>query len=360
MTHKSACKVAYFRGKVTEKLRAMTEITGAMIAANIPGHKVPAYLAELDLGSWKDAICVACVNSHTNVPLSGPSEAIDILKFDLDRRGIFAQKLNTGVAYHSPAMLAVADEYASLMGSLESDIVRGQNSPIQMISSVIGHVISSELLSNAQYWVDNMVSPVRFSHAIKLSEKKVEESVTGGPGIITDIVEIGPHSALRRSIKDLLSSPARYHSVLERKKSPLHTILTALGTLWCHKYPVSTLARNIQAEGKFPCLVDCPPYPFDHSRRYWDESRLSKDFRLRPSSPGYMLGRRNYNWNALRPQWRNWLSTEAMPWLGYHIVSILLSFFFPAFPARSHSSLKWHVDFHQNHFPWDRNGSHSH
>ncbi|THV54000.1 hypothetical protein BGAL_0037g00440 [Botrytis galanthina] len=321
ISHKSACKVAYFRGIVTEKLRAMTEITGAMIAANIPEHKVPAYLAELDLGSWKDTICVACVNSHTNVTLSGPSEAIDILKFDLDRRGIFAQKLNTGVAYHSPAMLAVADEYASLMGSLESDIVRGQTSPIQMISSVTGHVISSELLSNAQYWVDNMVSPVRFADAIKLLEKKVEESVTGGPGIITDIVEIGPHSALRRSIKDSLSSPTRYHSVLERKQSPLHTILTALGTLWCHKYPVSILAGNIQAEGKFPFLVDCPPYPFDHSRRYWAESRLSKDFRLRPSSPGYMLGRRNHDWNALRPQWRNWLSTEAMPWLGDHIIS---------------------------------------
>ncbi|TGO65298.1 hypothetical protein BCON_0003g00930 [Botryotinia convoluta] len=319
ISHKSACKVAYFRGKVTEKLRTMTEITGAMIAANIPEHEVLAFLAELDLGSWKDTVRVACVNSPTNVTLSGPSEAIDILKVDLDQRGIFAQKLNTGVAYHSPAMLAVADEYTSLMDSLELDAVRSQTSPIQMISSVTGHVVSSELLSTAQYWVDNMVSPVRFADAIKLLEKKTAESVTGGPEIITDIVEIGSHPALRRPIKDSLSSPVRYHSALERKKSSLHTILTVLGTLWCHKYPVSILAGNVQAEGKFPFLVDCPPYPFDHSRRYWAESRLSKDFRLRPSSPGYILGRRNHDWNTLRPQWRNWLSTEAMPWLGDHI-----------------------------------------
>lgn len=327
ITHDSACKVAYFRGKVIERLRASTEITGAMIATNIPELEVPAYLAELlDLGPWKETVRVACVNSPANVTLSGPSEAIDILKVDLDQRGIFAQKLNTGVAYHSPAMLAVADEYASLMGPLESDMVKSQTSFIHMISSVTGHVISSKLLSTAQYWVNNMVSPVRFADAIKLLSKRPEDSVSGGPEIITDIVEIGPHSALRRPIKDSLSSPLRYHSALERKKSSLHTILTVLGTLWCHKYPVSILAGNLQADGKFPFLVDCPPYPFDHSRRYWAESRLSKDFRLRPYSPGYMLGRRNHDWNALRPQWRNWLSTEAMPWLGDHIVSILLSF----------------------------------
>ncbi|CAD6445534.1 dae50dc7-2c16-4c37-8a7b-ae80d7e5f4a2 [Sclerotinia trifoliorum] len=309
ISHESACKVAYFRGKVIKKLRSMTETTGAMIAANIPEPEVPAYLAELDLGSWKDTVRVACVNSPTNVTLSGPSEAIDILKIDLDQRGIFAQKLNTGVAYHSPAMLAVADEYASLMGTLESEIVKSQTRPIHMISSV-----------------NNMVSPVRFADAIKLLRKKPEESVSGGPEIITDIVEIGAHSALRRPIKDSVSSPLRYHSVLERKKSSPHTMLTVLGTLWCHKYPVSILAGNLQAEGNFPFLVDCPPYPFDHSRRYCAESKLSKEFRLRPSSPGYMLGRRNHDWNALRPQWRNWLSMEAMPWLGDHIVSILLSF----------------------------------
>ncbi|TGO09039.1 hypothetical protein BTUL_0182g00270 [Botrytis tulipae] len=57
-----------------------------MIAANFPEHEVPAYLVELDLGSLKGAIRVVCVNSFTNATLPGPSEAIDILKVDLDQR----------------------------------------------------------------------------------------------------------------------------------------------------------------------------------------------------------------------------------------------------------------------------------
>ncbi|TGO85202.1 hypothetical protein BPOR_0420g00020 [Botrytis porri] len=153
---------------VTEKLRAVTEITSAMIVANIPEHKVPAYSPD-----------------PTSVTLPGSSEANDFCKVDLDQRGIFAQKLNTSVAYHYPAMLAVTNKYTTLMGSLKSDIVRSQTSLIQMISSVTGHLVSPELLSTDQYWVDNMVSSVRFADATKLLEKKAED----------------PHPALRRPAK---------------------------------------------------------------------------------------------------------------------------------------------------------------
>ncbi|KAF7895218.1 hypothetical protein EAF00_007032 [Botryotinia globosa] len=58
-----------------------------LFATNLPEHEVPAYLEELDLGSLKGAIRVACVNSFTNATLLGPSEAIDLLKVDLDQRG---------------------------------------------------------------------------------------------------------------------------------------------------------------------------------------------------------------------------------------------------------------------------------
>ena len=336
LSHESACKVAYFRGQVTGKLRATTETVGAMISTNIPEPEVPEYLGRLDLGSWKDTVHIACVNSPTNVTLSGPLDAINLLKDDLDQRGIFAQKLNTGIAYHSPAMSAVADEYASLMGFLEPGLAKSHIGLVSMISSVTGHVVSPKRLATPQYWVANMVSPVRFADAVQGLSDGAEQLLSRGPGVITDLIEVGPHAALRRPVKDSTSSSLRYHSVLERAKSPLETTLSLLGTLFCYRHPVSILTGNLQAEGNLPFLVDCPPYPFDHSRRYWTESRLSKDFRLRPKLPGYMLGKSNHDWNTLRPQWRNWLYTEIMPWLGDHVVSIL---FFPWSPLSFPSSL---------------------
>ncbi|KAI1453481.1 hypothetical protein F4805DRAFT_478404 [Annulohypoxylon moriforme] len=323
LSHKSACKVAYFRGQLAGKLRAAAINPGAMMSVNLPEDEVPMHLEKAGVPQFGEyAICVACVNSPTNVTVSGPSDAIDIFKEYLDKLGLFAQKIKTGVAYHSPAMYSVAAEYLTLMGTLEAGRSRSGSRPITMISSVTGHVISPKLLARPRYWVDNLVSPVQFSKAVQDLVGDTQKSLLPtGIDSITDLVEVGPHAALRRPVKDSVTSPLRYHSVLERKKSPLRTTLSLLGTLFCHGYPVSIVAGNHQTQGNLPFLVDCPPYPFNHSRRYWTESRISKDLRLRPGSSGYMLGKRAHDWNALQPRWRSWLSVEKMPWLGDHVVS---------------------------------------
>lgn len=319
LSHESACKAAYFRGLVADRLRAETAVPGAMLAVSVSDTDARASLEELGL---QETVHIACINSPASVTLSGPVEAIDELKEWFDEQGTFAQKLNTGVAYHSPAMHAVAAEYLALMGHLEADHRRSRGRAIPMVSSVTGHVAAPKLLATPQYWVDNLISPVRFSEAVQLlASGKPEVMLPLGSGAITDLVEIGPHAALRRPVKDSAPKSLLYHAALERKKSPLRTMLVLLGTLFCRGHPVSVLAANQQAQGHLPFLVDCPPYPFDHSKRYWSESRLSKDYRLRRSSPGYMLGRRAHDWNAMRPRWRNWLSVEKMPWLAHHVVT---------------------------------------
>ncbi|KAI8944505.1 KR domain-containing protein [Xylaria longipes] len=74
-------------------------------------------------------------------------------------------------------------------------------------------------------------------------------------------------------------------------------------------------------EGPPSFLVNCPKYPFDHSRRYWHETRLSRDYRLRGKTAGKLLGRRSHDWNPLEPSWRNFFSLESIPWLADHVVT---------------------------------------
>lgn len=50
---------------------------------------------------------------------TGDDQQIDALREILDAESIFARKLATGVAYHSPHMQQIADDYLSAMGSLE-------------------------------------------------------------------------------------------------------------------------------------------------------------------------------------------------------------------------------------------------
>ncbi|KAI0006642.1 hypothetical protein F4779DRAFT_629681 [Xylariaceae sp. FL0662B] len=303
LSRRSACKVAYFRGLLAGKLRSTTETPGATMSANLADMEIPAYLEKLGVQSKRDGggsgatgIQIACLNSPTNLTLS--ADNIAALKELLDEEAFFVHTVNTGVAYHSPAMRAITQSNLSGSG-------------IAMISSVTGKPVEREVLTRPQYWADNLASPVIFVDAIQHLTENTP---------VTDLVEIGPHSALKRSVVDTVPS-RRYHSALTRLKSPINTVLYLLGSLLCNGQLLSIIAANGHTKGQLPFFVDCPPYPFDHTRRYRHEPRLSKDFRFRQSSLGYLLGRRAHDWNPLQPRWRNWLSIETIPWLADHIVS---------------------------------------
>lgn len=298
------------------------------MSVNLPEGQVQGYLESMNAAGVAASINIACINSPLNCTLSGLETAIDAVKKQLDRDGIFAHKLNTGVAYHSPSMSVIAADYLSQMKSIDSDNSQGIATSIPMVSSVTGQAVSPALLATAQYWVDNMVSPVRFADAVHIL---IQESSTLKVGMakITDLVEIGPHCALRRPVQETLSRAGshkkqiQYTSVLYRSKPAVQSMLECFGQLFCHGYVVSITAANrmSSSQGLLPFLVGCPEYPFDHSNKYWFESRLSRDFRLRGPAFGETLGLRFFDWNPLEPRWRNFLSIESTPWIADHNVS---------------------------------------
>lgn len=286
---------------------------------------MPVFLNNIKAGD----VCVACINSPLNCTLSGPEASIDAVKAQADKDGIFALKLRTGVAYHSPSMLAISDEYLLLMGTLEGAGRQDTkaSSAISMVSSVTGKAIQQAELVRGQYWVDNMVSPVRFADAIQVLTQESSRSKLG-MGNITDLVEIGPHPALRRPVFDTIGRVGnrrkhiRYFSALHRSHLATSTMLDLVGQLFCLGHAVSITVVNQQSPNEHhPFLVDCPEYPFDHSNKYWSESRISRDYRLRGTVKGETLGTRVTDWNELAPRWRKFLSIESASWIGHHLVS---------------------------------------
>ncbi|KXG50430.1 Acyl transferase/acyl hydrolase/lysophospholipase [Penicillium griseofulvum] len=318
----SACKVAFFRGKLTSS-GAITP--GGMLSINVAKAEMPQYLMRAG-EEVASRLTVACINSPFNCTLSGPEEDINAVKVQADQDGLFAQKLKTGVAYHSVAMNAIADEYLMLIGTIEgadrqTSKVRAR---IPMVSSVSGKAIRQANLTDAQYWVNNLISPVQFSDAIQLLTQH-SSTLKIGMGSITDLVEIGPHAALKRPINDTVQqvgnrkNEIRYLHVLHRSHRAIQTTLELAGQLFCLGHTISLPAVNMQSANARPqFLVDCPVYPFDRSRLYWTESRISRDFRLRGVVSGDTLGVRVSDWNPLEPRWRNFLSTESTPWTGDH------------------------------------------
>lgn len=158
--------------------------------------------------SAREQVFVGCVNSPINVTLSGSQSSLEKLSDLLKDRGIFCRSLNINVAYHTKFMERISFIYRSLIQDLQQGHV--EQRPL-MFSSVTGHRIGAASLAEPDYWVCNMVSPVRFldaaswlcarpSNQLELHRKIQEASV------VTDFVsELGPHSTLQGPLKDIFA-----------------------------------------------------------------------------------------------------------------------------------------------------------
>lgn len=301
-----------------------------MLAVALPAERIEPYFTRVRKeGHWGPV--VACYNSPQSITVSGIESQIDELACLLTDANIFNRKLRVNVAYHSPQMTEVAREYLVRLASLNKD---ERPCSVGMVSSVTGEKCTASDLSNGSYWVENMVSSVQFSQAIDNMCKKSPKSVTKKldrshlSAVAVDyLLEIGPHGALKGPIREILKSHRRgvditYDSLLNRNTSAVDTVLQSVGRLHCVGYAVILSAVNGPNSGSSKIrpmtLTDLPEYQFNHTQRYWHESRITNY--LKHNSHKYMelLGRQSLDWNPVTPRWRHFLRTEDMSWIEDH------------------------------------------
>ncbi|KAI6501122.1 Type I Iterative PKS [Pyricularia oryzae] len=326
LDRQSAWKVAYCRGVVSAKPAG--DKRGAMMAIGCTAEEVAPIMAEVEEKLGAGELVIACYNSPHSLTISGDEAKVDALVEIASSRKLFARKLRVPKAYHSSHMLPVSDEYRSLMGTLT-----GTPSPdVQVASSVTGGLIPAGDMTSADYWVQNLVSPVRFSQALvalctaNVARKQLK--VGGGAELpVSHLVEVGPHGALQAAARDaVLSDPnyrhLRYVSVLTRGGHACATALRAVGTLAAAGLPVDLRRVNRVADAQ-PLLVDLPPYPFHHAKEThsWLESRTSRAWRFRKHARHDVLGAPVRDWDPDAPRWRNHLRVAEVPWLRDHKVT---------------------------------------
>ena len=257
-------KIAYHRGRLSHTIKDIApELNGAMMAVGLSEKDVQPYLAKLESS---DTAVIACVNSPTNVTISGDSAAINKLADLLQLDNVFTRHLKVENAYHSPHMRIIADDYLTSIQDVRT--LNPQSGP-SMISSVTGASVAvSEL--DAAYWVRNMVSPVQFAKAVEAISSSAPTSVRRrrrDGRIIDTFLEVGPHSALQGPLKQILSAnnsaeDTTYLSLLQRGQDAITTSLEALGRLWAAGQPLNVLRANTFETETEPllALTDLPVY----------------------------------------------------------------------------------------------------
>ncbi|OKP10309.1 Lovastatin diketide synthase LovF [Penicillium subrubescens] len=323
LTMDAALSISYFRGLLSTNISSKApHLPGAMIAVGVSKEEAETYISTVSSGY----VTVACINSPSNVTLSGDASAIEELLRQLQSKEVFARKLKSDTAYHSNHMQAIADDYLMALRDLRTNpLIR-----VPFWSSVTGQLVEAIDL-DAKYWVRHMLSPVRFVESVRnlclRSQQAHHQGLERRDSAIDFLIEIGPHSALASSVKQILATPElkdaniEYTSTLRRNRDNVAAILDSASAIFTAGYPLKMNAINLPRSQSLPrVLVDLPPYAWKHTVSHWYESRLSTNHRYRKHPRHDLLGAPVNDFNELEPRWRNILRVSDIPWVRDHVV----------------------------------------
>lgn len=329
----SSMAIAYHRGQAIVKLKEkFPDLKGAMMAVGASADEIRPLLKMLKSGT----AVVACINSPSSITASGDDAAIEELAAAIEQRQQFNRKLRVDVAYHSPHMALIADDYYSAIKDLKA-LPTQQNTTFH--SSLLGCRVDENVDNTfgPSYWVDNLTCPVRFAESLQ----DLCSSNQSSRSQVDVLVEIGPHAALEGPVKQILKgmgkevSKIAYFPSLVRNKDATVTTLNLAGKLFMKGLLMDFAAINLpKGDEKVPSLITgLPRYPWKHDTKYWHESRISQVHRFRKFARSDVLGTLAEYSNDLEPTWRNIVRTDDLPWLRDHKMQSLTTFPFAGFLA---------------------------
>nr|ALQ32998.1 putative polyketide synthase [Fusarium sp. NRRL 52700] len=324
ITANEAITVAFYRGLVT-KLQTKS---GAMAAIGMGPEEIQEYM--------QPGVVIACENSPRSVTIAGDTEAVNMTANIIkeSRPDVMARLLQVDMAYHSHHMTEIGTDYFALM----QNKVFPQKPAKLFFSSVQDELLTEASAFGPRYWQQNMESRVLFSSAVSsILQHDISKNAV--------FLEVGPHSALAgplRQIQAKQSTSLPYVSALVRHENDVESFLSCVGKLFTLNAEVNL--TKVIAKGSI--LPDLPRYPWNHSERYWYESRLSKEWRCREYKYHDLLGVRVPESLDFDILFRNLFHLDNAPWIRDHKVGDDIVFPFAGYAGMMGEAIRQvtHVD----------------
>ena len=314
-----ALRIAFFRGHLSSRLQAGKDASSehGMLAVGASQSVAESHIRDTATSS---EVVVACTNSGSSVTLSGTASSIELVSASLTEQSIFNRKLRVKMAYHSPQMELIAEQYSD---SIRSTLVKEASRGMRMFSSVTGSLAEPGDLGCSN-WVQNLVSPVCFKQAM---ESLLRSGDTGSASVDI-LLEVGPHCALQSPVQEILRSlgmnDVQYDSVLRRGKDAFDTAVALAGRLAAIGVPVDLVQVHSDVStlhmDDFNFISDLPKYPWNHAKTYWAETRLTRHHKLRKTARTRLLGAPFAATSGSDFVWRNFLRLSEEPWMRDHQV----------------------------------------
>lgn len=306
-------RTAYLRGVASNEAGANGK-HGGMLAVGISSDQAEALLED---EPYTGNVTIAAMNSPSNVTLSGDADLLQELGWLLKSLDLSPRHLRVDTAYHSHHMQPCAEPYIRALEACQIQV----NSPsTKWYSSVYdGQLVENVEDLRAEYWKENMLRPVMFSQAITSAIEQIPD--------VDLIVEVGPQAALRGPTLQTIStiSPDNadvpYVGLADRNAGGVEAMAKAIGSFWTYlganSVDIAQYTSLFNPSKKLAFVDNLPTYPFDHSKTYWVESRISKTRLYRPP-PNALLGVISPEVGEGEYRWRNYLRREELEWLNDH------------------------------------------
>ncbi|KUI30412.1 polyketide synthase [Mycobacterium sp. IS-1742] len=230
------------------RARGFRSVAGAGAMALV---RLPFAEAEERLGGRTDVVAAISASPESTV-ISGTVAAVDEVSARWTGEGMTVRRVNTDVAFHSPAMDALTADLARLTAGL------GPSGPAEVpLYSTALPDPRSDAARDPDYWVANLRGRVRFAEAVTAAAEDGHRL----------FLEVSAHPVVAHSVAEtLMHHRVGDHAVipvLRREQPELPAVATAVGALYCHGAPV---AHGVTAETRW--AVDFPGTQWAH-RRHW-------------------------------------------------------------------------------------------
>lgn len=130
--------------------------TGGMVSIGLRADQVEALIRP-----WNDRVWVGVHNGPSVTVVSGEPQALTEVLAACEAEGAWARRVDMDYAPHCPMVDPVTEELRAAFSTVEA-----RPSRIPFYSTVTGGVVDSATL-DAEYWVANLRSPIRFVDAVQ-------------------------------------------------------------------------------------------------------------------------------------------------------------------------------------------------
>jgi len=207
---------------------------------------------------YEGKVSIATINGPTNIVVSGETKALQEIVMEFEGAGIECRSLEVSHAFHSPLMEPILKAFSSFAENIDYSPLT-----LPLASNLSGQIIPAGELLSAEYWMQHIRKPVKFSSGMdSLAARDVNL-----------YIEIGPSPVLTGMGKRLLKGAEfEWLPTLRNGKPDWLILLNSLASMYTKGFSVDWDAfdRNYDFQ-----RIPLPTYPFDR-KRFWFESSPSQ------------------------------------------------------------------------------------